>query len=61
MRQNTLIKKEKNIADAFNDSHDDSGDPVTKGYFRGYMEALSWQQFVQLTNFIIEHRTNESN
>jgi len=24
-------------------------------------EALSWQQFVQLTNFIIEHRTNESN
>ena len=24
-------------------------------------EALSWQQFVQLTNFIIEHRTNDSN
>ncbi len=41
MTQNTLIKKEKNIADAFNDSHDDSGDPVTKGYFRGYMEAFS--------------------
>lgn len=41
MRQNTLIKKEKNIADAFNDSRDDSGDSVTKGYFRGYMEAFS--------------------
>lgn len=40
MKQNTLIKKEKNIANTFNDSRDDSDDSVTKGYFRGYMEAF---------------------
>ena len=40
MKQNTLIKKEKNIANAFNDSRDDGDDSVTKGYFRGYMEAF---------------------
>lgn len=40
MIQNMLIKKDKNIANAFNDGHDDSVDSVTKGYFRGYMEAF---------------------
>ncbi len=60
MKQNTLIKKEKNIANTFNDSPDDSGDSVTKGYFRGYMEAFGISYNEKIENLKTDLRSDMS-